>query len=339
MTRRLRAAAIVAPVLAALAATAPAHAEVVRNIYAVTYDATVQWRLEEAFQGVSSSDSVSYNVEGRLPNVTFDDLVLQSPSSVVVKQTKPGTMKLRTDNAQGTSVTCTGGPVTANGMIAVGQIAGSSAFWIAPWLASEGPVTCTDSDGGTGTGEMSVPAPNAANPAATAVPPGGVRLSPSFAQLDSGSWTEEFEKRYTGEECPRYVASSTTSCAWSVQGRIRLRRIGRETRADPNDELLSPAKPTAPPKLDSGRRRAKATVRCPKACDIEALIGAFGMRNGRPHVTPGRSRKVRVKARRTGTVSIALTGAQRAAAGKGTAVMVLRVTIGGKRREATYPLR
>lgn len=113
-----------------------------------------------------------------------------------------------------------------------------------------------------------------------------------------------------------------------ITGTLRFTRTGRRLVENPEDDLLAPVETPRKPRLDGRKQNGKATVRCPQACDIEALIGVFGQKNGKPHISHPVRRKQRLRAKGTTTVTVPLNARLRKAARAGTAVMALEVRTG-----------
>lgn len=336
----LRAAAGAAAASAALLALpAPSTAETVINTFRVDYEVLVQWEHRQVFGEATTFDGMAYDLKGRLPDVTWKGAVLDTASHAVVKTRKEGSVTANTTNPAATSIACSGGPIQLDGMVAMGPVAGTTKVWFAPWLGARGETQCRDSDGKTGAGALGLTSVGTAKPGSAAAPPGAAIVAPTFGQLDRSSWQIPYHRSFGGKDCPRFTAGHTTKCILDLSGRLTFTRVARKSEADGADDLLGPVEVQKPPKAQPKRGRATTTVECPKACDIEALIGVFGMKNGRPHVSYPARRTTRGKAGRATTVSVPMGSGARTAAKQGLAVMELRVRMGGKTRKGRYPLR
>lgn len=336
----LRAAAGAAAATALLLAVpAPSSADTVLNTFRVDYEVLVQWEHRQRFGEATTFDGMSYDLTGRLPDVTWRGAVLDGPSHAVVKTRKEGSVTATTTNPGGTSIDCAGGPIQLDGMVAMGPVAGTTKVWFAPWLGAQGETWCKDSDGKTGPGAQKLATIGTATPGSGVAPVGSAVVAPTFAQLDRSSWQIPYRRGFSAKDCPRFAAASTTKCHLEVSGRLLFTRVSRKSEQDANDGLLGPVEVPKAPKAEPKRKRATATVECPKACDIEALIGVFGMKDGKPHVSWPSRRTTRGKAGKATTVTVPMGSGARAAAKQGLAVMELRVRMGGKTRKGRYPLR
>lgn len=325
---------------ALLAAPVPSTAdEVVVNTFQVEYDVLVQWEHQRRYGEAALFDGLSYHLKGTLPNVTFRDRKLTRHSHALVQRTQEGSATANTENPGGTSVWCAGGPVRIDGMAALGQDPDTSKLWFGTWFGAEAATECRDSDGKTGAGAQKVATIGSARPDATVVPIGAATFTPSPAVLDSAAWKAPYHRTFVAKDCPGFTAGPTTKCVLDVSGTVRFTRVSRTTEDGDNDNLLGPVEVPKPPKAQPRRGRATATVRCPRACDVEALIGVFGTKDGKPHVSWPARRTRRLKAGRATAVAVPMGAGARKAAAQGLAVMELRVRMAGRTRTARYPLR
>jgi hypothetical protein len=314
-----------------------AHAVRVENTFRVDYDVTVasSYRLETF--GTVTSNALSYTVRGELPEVRFEDSILQQNVNGTLSTAVEGTMATAFSNPGGTSSSCNGGTTQVTGAVGLGHVTGFAAIWFLPTLSARATGTCQDTDGGTPEGVLTVDPPKPKASGVEGLPPGAQRFETGFAELDSGSWSRPIKLSYTGEECLRHPKEGG-SCTTDITGTLRLTRTRRRLVESPEDDMLAPVETPRKPRLDGPKRNGKATVRCPRACDIEATIGVFGQKNGKPHISYPVRRTRRLKAKGSTTVTVPLNARGRRAVRDGTAVMALEVRMGGKRRRATYPL-
>lgn len=338
ITPRRTASATVAAALFLLPAAASAE-EVVVNTFQVEYDVLVQWEHQKRYGEVSTFDGVAYQFKGPLPNVTFRDLKLQRHAHAIVKRRIEASATANSENPNGTSIWCSGGPTQIDGMAALGQDPDTSKLWFGGWFGSEAATDCKDSDGKTGPGAQKLVSVGSARPDATVVPIGAATITPSFRTLDAPSWKAPYHRTFVGKDCPGHTAGRTTKCVLDVSGALTFTRVSRTTDDDGVENLLGPVDVPQVPKAQPKRGRATATVECPRACDVEALIGVFGMKDGKPHVSWPAKRRKRLKANRATTIAVPMGSGARSAAKEGRAVMELRVRVSGKRRTARYPLR
>lgn len=323
-----------------LAAPAPSTAEeVVVNTFEVEYDVLVQWEHRRRYGEATTFDGMAYQFKGALPDVTFRDLKLQRHAHALVSRRQDGSATANTENPGGTSVRCAGGPVQIDGMAALGQDPDTAKLWFGTWFGAEAATECTDSDGKTGPGAQKVTSVGAARPAATVVPIGAAVVVPSFKTIDSAAWRAPYHRTFVGKECPGFEQGHTTRCVLDVSGTLTFTRTARRTEDDGIENLLAPVEVPAPPKVQPRRKRATTTVECPRTCDVEALIGVFGMRDGRPRITYPARRTKRLRAGRATTLAVPMTAGALRSAGQGLAVLELRVRMGGKVRKGRFPLR
>jgi hypothetical protein len=328
-----------AAAVAAAAGVGPADAGAIRveNTFRVDYELTADWKKRVETQGTVAADALSYTLKGRLPDVRFEDAVLQGDVSATVLTTVEGDMSTAFSNPEGTSSSCSGGPTQVAGMVGLGHVPGTTSIWLLPAIGARATGTCQDTDGGTPEGTLAVGVPTPKPSGVPGLRAGAQRFAPRFADLDTGSWSGPVKLSYTGAECGRPEEGGT--CSLDFSGTLRLTRTARRLVQNDADDLLAPVQTPKPPRLDPRKREGKATVRCPRACDIEAIIGVFGQKNGKPHISYPVRRRQRLKAQGSATVRVPLSARARKAAKEGMAVMALDVGLGGKRLRATYPLR
>lgn len=313
------------------------------NVFRVSYEVRTEWSHDAAYPGVTDHDAMTFAVKGELPNVVFSGPALAEGVSARVSTAVAGSAASTSNNPEGTSVDCSGDRVQVEGLAALGGGnvgPNKRGFFFAPWIVGRGTGSCKDSDGRTGPFSLSLDLPGEVTTDVRATPPGAVAFAPTFKQLDSGRWSEEFRRTYTGKACPGFDAAASTACTATVSGRLTLDRVKRDVSQDDDDDLLAPDTKVRKPKLDPKRRKATTTVRCPKACTVEPGIGVFRRRkDGTPWVDERPQRPRRLKAKQEATVTVPLTAGDRAAAKQGLAVMTLGLRMAGKHYSATYPLR
>lgn len=307
------------------------------NTFRVEYELTVTSNHRLEASGTVLSEALSYTVSGQLPEARFEDRVLQGDVSSTLSTAVTGTMSTAFSNPEGTSSSCSGGPTQVTGIVGLGHVTGTTDLWFLPAVGALATGTCQDTDGGTPEGVLTVGVPKPKASTVVGVRPGAQRLETRFAELDGGTWSRPIKLSYAGQECLRHPEEGGT-CTVEITGTLRFTRTGRRLVENPEDDLLAPVETPRKPRLDGRKQNGKATVRCPQACDIEALIGVFGQKNGKPHISHPVRRKQRLRAKGTTTVTVPLDARLRKAARAGTAVMALEVRTGGKRRRATYPL-
>lgn len=295
---------------------------IVTNVFRGEFELTTIWQHNQAIPGMTAEDGLRFTTSGTIPNLEFVDHRLQLNRFGKVAATVEGTVKMNVDKPEGTSSTCTGNTVDVDGTAGIGRA--KTGFWFAPWISGTGRGDCTDSEGGTGPFELSVPWPFPAQAAATATPRGAQEFTPTLAEIDVDRWSQKFRIEAEGKDCPRYEKASTTTCTIVTTGTLTLVRTSRKEEVDDSDLLA----PVEEPKLNKKKTKATATVECRKACDIEALIGVFGGTKKHPKVLPIRRRKMRLKANRATTVSLPLNAKARATAKQGRLVMTLKAKIG-----------
>lgn len=336
MRVRTIAAAVLA--VAAVAGGAPGSAPAAKtkpkmdvfNTFAVTYEATVNWKAHESQAPWTGTSALSYTVKGALPNVVFNGTTLIRTANASIGTTVEGDASDVTTNPEGTSVDCHGTAVQVSGAVGVGKAPGGTAIWFLPAIGGTASGDCTDSDGKHSPMELKVGWP-AGTDVTTAAPPDATLIPLTLGAIDRASWSKPFRITFDDEKCPRYSPSMTISCSYEIKGELRMTRVEREEHEN-FDHLLAP---DDPPKLNRKKTKATTEVECTKACDIEAMIGVFGGTRKHPKVTPIRTKKMRLKADKATTISLPLNAKARTAAKQGRLVMTLKVK-GGKRQ--IYPL-
>jgi len=338
--------------LVVAAAAQPAAGDVVVESYRTTIDLSVNYEHARASGGASSTTAATYRWQGPGPDVVAQDGLLRgdagddptvppapgvlvAPVAEQVRGSAAGNAAILSTAADGTSDSCRGVAGRTEGIVTVGRTLGGPAIVPAVGFA----ITTTCAKGGVPDlviGPSTVTEPGMLQPGVTPL------LS---ARTVTGERVQtRFDQRAEGKRCPGYDPSDSTRCLATWSGTVTFERQRRTVEPEKADApakagRIGPARVPKAPAVAPGRRSATTTLRCSKRCTVEAMIGVFGQRKGKPHVTPVARRTRSLRAGRATTVRVPLNAKARRAVGAGTAVMRLTVRSSGARRSATYPLR
>lgn len=271
------AAALVAAAFAS--GTADAGAKTVRaDVYRTTVSLDISYEHKQAYGPARMVDAGLMHLEDQGPDVELVDGEL--PHNVALTLTrpnpKPASSAMSLDNPEGDSGFCSGQTGSRLGSYVFGKIQGSrSGIWFAPWIVARFEATCQDG----GSSEFSVAPTRKADAARQSVPVDGERLYITERDLASDEFSEPFEITQRGVQCPNFETISTTSCVVTYRGHVTFTRWIRGTK-EVADDVLPPAT------VKRGGTRVESTVDCRRRCSVELLIGVFGMRDGKPRVSP-----------------------------------------------------
>jgi hypothetical protein len=334
--RRAALAALLA--LAAAVALLPAATQAktaYRTTFTVTFDLQVAYSHSQYWSGgVERNSAVSYRVTGPLGTATFVDGTLLNTVSTTFQRSTRVDAATAQIHGDGTSQSCKGGGATVAGAMAIARA--KDQVFLAPISSLDVAMQCTDTNGTGGPGTFRVgavangPLPNVW----TAVPYWAAPIDVEAKARDEEQFLVPYDVTVRSRYCPEWDQESTTGCTLTVKGDLTFIRTSRVEEKDGSD-LLAPAEVKKKPALDRKRTKASATVRCPKKCDIGIEVFKFPKRKA-PMAPFARKRATGVKGTRT--VSAKLSASDRAAVAKDGAIAKLTVTIGGKKRTATWPL-
>ncbi|HTT94272.1 MAG TPA: hypothetical protein VMF55_06340 [Solirubrobacterales bacterium] len=325
--------ALLATLVAALASSPAAQAKptrkIVTDVFAVTYDAKVTYQHHLALPEYRETQNVTYDLHGRLPEVTFVDGLLQVDQSATLDTTVRGRATIEAAQDDGDRLSCGGIEIKLRGIVGIGR--GAKGIWFLPAHSAAPEGACVSTEGAHPPFDLTVPWPGAGNGLAGDKATGAKTFPVSARSIDVPRWSKPFRIAFADEKCPNYDPSMTISCSHVIQGKLTLTRVDRaeEVNVDP----LLPA--LDPPKLNRQKTKATTTVECQSSCDVEALIGVFGGTPKHPKVTPLHKKKVHLAADKPVTISMPVAAADRAAARQGLLVMTLKAA-GGKAQ--LYPL-
>jgi hypothetical protein len=315
-------AALIAALSLATTAEAKPPAMFVTDVFAVTYDAKATYQHHLALPEYNETQGVSYQLHGRLPEVTFVDGLLSVDKSAAIDTRVKGKATVEVSVDDGDWLSCGGTDNKVRGIAGIGRA--ERGIWFLPAHSAAPSGTCVSAEGAHPPFDLTVPWPGEGHD-------GAVTFPVTTRSIDVPSWSKPFRIVFEDEKCPNYEAESTISCSFVIQGKLNLTRVDREEQV--NGEVLLPA--LDPPKLNPQKNKVTTTIECQSGCDVEALIGVFGGTAKHPKVTPLHKKKLHLKGGAPTTITMPLSAQDRAAAKGGLLVMTLQAK-GGK--EQVYPL-
>ncbi|MDX8153804.1 hypothetical protein SK069_19560 [Patulibacter brassicae] len=337
-------------VVAATAVPAGAAGDVLVEDYRTRIDLTVAYEHVRASEGSSSTTAATYRWQGAGPDVVAQDGLLRgaagddptvppapgvlvAPVAKQVRGAAEGNAAVLSTAPDGTAESCRGVAGRVEGFVVVGRTLGGPA--LVPTVGFAITTSCARDA-----------VPDIVIAPSTVTEPGMTQpgITPLLtARVVTGERVQtRFEQRAVGTACPGYDPASSTRCVATWTGTVtfeRWRRTTEPAKAPAAGTRLGPARLRKAPAVAPGARSASTTVRCSRRCTVEALIGVFGQRAGKPHVTPLARRTRALRAGRASTLRVPLSAKARRAVAAGTAVMRLTVRSSGARRSAVYPLR